>query len=363
MKNIIDKRDVISTSQPFSKALIMYIIGEIGSNVKNHEEAGELILRLKEAGANAVKFQWISFRKLYGIDVDNPPEEIWGKIQADLEKKSRKIQSYTFSDLQKFAETAKAAGIDFMCSVFSPEDVKKLDPLVKHHKLASCEISHRPLIHALAKHSKKHVFVSTGAATDGDIDYVISTIGKDRVTLMYCDPSYPSTRSDLTTIQYLQNVYGVPVGLSDHSLEVYNTAFAAHWFFGAVALEKHVKLNGQCVSDDAGHSLTVVEFESMVKRIRAGHQFVPGKVPREVLRLHKRRLVATKKIHPYDRLRLGDNCDYFRMAFDPFRYQIQMADPQFHIYACHGEPETLVSTKTHQVFRPVSTEKLRTWGQ
>ena len=337
----------------------MYIIGEVGSNIRNHEDALEIIVGLAKAGANAVKFQWISFEKLYGFDPLLEYHDVWDKIQEDIRKKqSKMLCNLDLEDIKTFAGYAKEAGIDFMCSVFAPEDVKKLDPLVKHHKLASCEISHRPLVQALAK-SKKHVFVSTGAATDGDIEYVLDTIGRDRVTLMYCDVRYPSTRSDLTTIQYLQNVYGVPVGLSDHSLEIYNTAFAAHWFFGAVALEKHVKINNQIKSPDADHSLTLEEFSKMVQRVKKGSEYCPERPPREVLRLHKRRLIALKPIHPYDRLRLNDNCGYYRMAFDPFRYQTQMADPQYHMYAKHGEPEEYVSMKVAKPLRPVSMEKLR----
>ena len=124
----------------------MYIIGEIGSNCKNHLEAKELIKRLKESGASAVKFQWVSFEKLYGFDPEVQTEDIWTKIKDDLVKKDLRLHKLSLKDIKEFSEYAKQIGIDFLCSVFSPEDVKKLDPLVTHHKVASCEISDKMLI-------------------------------------------------------------------------------------------------------------------------------------------------------------------------------------------------------------------------
>jgi N,N'-diacetyllegionaminate synthase len=337
----------------------MYFIGEIGSNIRSRKDAKELILRLNDAGADAVKFQWLSFSKLYGF---NPfREDVSLKLRRVWESRLNSLCQLSLEDLEVFSTFCDEVGIDFLCSVFDPKDVKLLDPLVRHHKIASCEISDPTLLEAVASGSKKHVFISTGAATDADISHAISVIGSSRVTLMYCDASYPANRSDLTYIQYLQNRFGVPVGLSDHSLEVYNTAFSAHWFYGAVAFEKHVKLDSRIRSADSGHSITVDDFGKMVKRVRDGHVFNEYEVPRDILRLHKRRLVATTPIHKFDRLRLGDNCGYYRMSYDPGELgessDIDAAGG--HFYAHSGKPEDWEATRTTQSRRTINFERIK----
>lgn len=336
----------------------MYFIGEIGSNIKFQKDAVTLIHRLKDAGADAAKFQWISFEKLYGFSPER--YDVPARLKYVWEKRKASICELSFEDLCVFSEECKKVELDFLCSVFAPDDVDLLDPLVAHHKLASCEISDQALLEALAR-SKKNVFVSTGAATDNDIRHAIDILGRSRVTLMYCDASYPSNGSDLTNIQYLQNKFGVSVGLSDHSLEVINTAFAAHWFFGAVALEKHVKLSDKVRSADSGHSITVDEFKRMVTRVKDGGKFTPPSIPVDILRLHKRRLIATKRIHKFDGLQMGYNCGYYRMSYDP-KSMGESSDVDIypgHFHACHGSVRPFEAITTIKQFRTINSNKVK----
>ena len=100
--------------------------------------------------------------------------------------------------------------------------------------------------------------------------------------LMHCTSTYPTPYEhvQLGCINWLQNLYGVPVGFSDHTLGGF-MAFAAV-ANGANIFEKHFTASRSLPGPDQQGSMEPKELEALVKDIRA----------------IERSLGATKKIQP-----------------------------------------------------------------
>ena len=337
----------------------MYIIGDIGSNFNNMEQAEQLIKGLKDAGADAAKFQWISHKKLYGFDPDVNVNGVWGKINEFFKDRNNKIHTMTKGDIKFLHSLCLRHKIDFMCSVFDPEDVRFLDTLVSYHKVASCEISHKRLLESLSHLAIKPVIVSTGCANDEDIEYAIAVLGQKNTRLMACDCAYPSTKLDITNVTALRTRWGLPVGLSDHTLDILSIPYAAKWFVSASFLEKHVKIDNKCKSADAGHSITLADFKRMVARINGGASYSEQRIPLDILKLHKRRAIAIRQIYPDDKLSYGGNYDWARVPYDPERFAQTGLPYDEAIYAHNGEIEGHVSTKAVKAGRAIPRAYIR----
>ena len=88
--------------------------------------------------------------------------------------------------------------------------------------------------------------MSTGMATLAEIDEAVQTIreaGGRQLALLKCTSAYPALPEDmnLRTTPHLAAAFGVPVGLSDHTL---GTAVpVAAVALGACIIEKHLTLS------------------------------------------------------------------------------------------------------------------------
>jgi N,N'-diacetyllegionaminate synthase len=261
-----------------------YIICEVGSNWSNFEDTKDSVSMAKACGASAVKFQLYTGMELYGKE---------GAVAGEMPREW----------LPKLKEKADACAIDFMCTSFSPDGLRYVDPFVKAHKIASSEISYTQLLEA-AKATGKPIYLSVGASSWGDIKEALRILAGAKVTLMYCAVEYPSKWHNLRLINTLKERFSVPVGLSDHSFDIYTPVTAAH-VHGAVAIEKHFKLRDDFKTPDAPHSLNPQEFIHMVELIKDKNAVMkmPNPGEREAVMRHKRRLVVTEDIkvgEPFD---------------------------------------------------------------
>lgn len=249
-----------------------YIIAEISCN--HHQKlqnALRLIEEAKAAGADAVKFQTYTPDTMT-LDVKNEYFQIkgtlWeGQTLHDLYKKA-----YTpWEWFPELSDRAKSEGIQFFSSPFDLSAVDLLEKLdVPAYKIASFEINHIPLIQKVAS-LKKPIIFSTGVADKSDIELALKTISaasNDKVILMKCTSAYPAPLSEmnLKMIPYLSSTFGVPVGLSDHSMDP-NMAVAAV-SLGAVAIEKHFIYSRKEGGPDAAFSLEPKELKALVKSVR-----------------------------------------------------------------------------------------------
>lgn len=244
-----------------------YIIAEAGSNHNGHMYiAKRLIDKAADAGADAVKFQVFRAEKLYPkkagvtkyLKMDKPIYEIIKDMEMPYEW------------IPTLAEYCKEKNIEFLASVFDEESADILDEYVNAHKIASYELTHIPLIRYVAK-LKKPIILSTGASNISDIEESVRTIkdGENKnLCLMQCTAKYPAplTAINVNVIRTFKDKFKIPVGLSDHSREVFIAPMAAV-SVGAKIIEKHFTLDKNLPGPDHKFALEPDELKEMVEKI------------------------------------------------------------------------------------------------
>lgn len=250
----------------------VYIIAEMSAN-HNHDfdQAVQIIRAAKEAGADAIKLQTYTPDTLT-IDCDNEyfqiKETIWkGRTLHDLYG-----EAYTpWAWQPKLKAAAEDLGLDLFSSPFDETAVDFLEDMgVPAHKIASFEIVDVPLIRRIAQ-TGKPIILSTGMASLAEIDEAVRTAwaaGATQFALLKCTSAYPSPPDamHLRTIPHMAAAFGVPVGLSDHTM---GTAVpVAAVALGACIIEKHFTLARTIPGPDSAFSLEPHEFKAMVDAIR-----------------------------------------------------------------------------------------------
>jgi len=258
-----------------------YIIAEMSANhAGSKDRALEIIRAAKDAGADCVKVQTYtpetmtldSDKKWFQIDKGTWEGENLYKLYQ---------QAYTpwewQGDLKKEAEKI---GIDFFSTPYENTAVDFLEDLgVEFYKVASFSITNLPFLKYLAQKDKP-IIMSTGMATLAEIDEAVRTIreaGNDQLALLNCSSAYPSIADDmnLKNIKNLEETFGVPVGLSDHSLG--SVAAVTSVAMGAKIIEKHFCMSREIENPDSLFSMEPDEFKKMVDDIKAAERAI-GKI-------------------------------------------------------------------------------------
>jgi len=239
-----------------------------------------LIKKAKECGADAVKFQ-VYTPDTVTINADNKYFRIkhsqWGgQTLYELYKKA-----YTpWKWFKKLKKVADDSGILFFATAFDRTSVDFLKKLnVRLHKISSFELVDLPLIEYVAK-TKKLLILSTGMATTSEIEEAVNAArgaGAKEIILLKCVSSYPARPEDmnLRTIPHMKQLFGCPVGLSDHSLGIGASVCAVA--LGASVVEKHFTLSREIQTPDSFFSIEPRELKELVENIRIAEKAL-GKV-------------------------------------------------------------------------------------
>lgn len=162
-------------------------------------------------------------------------------------------------------------GLDFFSSAFDATAVDFLERLgVDVHKVSSFEVVDLPLIRRMAS-TGKPLIISTGMSTEAEIAEAVEcalSAGGTNVILLKCTSAYPSVPEDmhLRTIPDMRQKFGVPVGLSDHTLG--HAVPVAAVSLGACLVEKHFTLSRTLPGPDSDFSMEPAEFRAMVDAVR-----------------------------------------------------------------------------------------------
>ena len=250
-----------------------FIIAEMSANhLQDFDVAIKTIKAMKEAGADAIKFQTYTPDTIT-IDCDNEYFQIkqgtiWdGQVLYNLYE-----TAYTPWDWQpELKKIAEEMGLIVFSSPFDKTSVDFLEEMdVPAYKIASFEITDIPIIEYVASKGKP-IIISTGIASMEDIDLAIQTCldaGNDQIALLKCTSSYPSPLDEinLNTIPDMIERFDCVIGLSDHTLggEVSTAAVA----LGANIIEKHFILDRNMGGPDSEFSMEPDEFKQMVDSIR-----------------------------------------------------------------------------------------------
>src|SRR5262249_37192263 len=137
---------------------------------------------------------------------------------------------------------ANELGMDLFSTPFDDSAVEFLEKMgVPAYKIASFEVVDLALLRRVAK-TGKPIIMSVGMATLSEIEEAVTTLrdaGAEDLVLLKCISAYPAPADEmnLRTIPHLAEAFGVPVGLSDHTM---GTAVpVAAVALGACAIEKH----------------------------------------------------------------------------------------------------------------------------
>lgn len=301
----------------------VYIIAELSANHnKDFDQAVRIVHSAKEAGVDAVKLQTYtpdtitirSDRECFRVRGGT----LWdGRTLYDLYG-----EAYTPWEWQpKLKAMANDLGLDLFSSAFDPSAVDFLEAMnVPVHKVASPELVDVPLIERMAR-TGKPLILSTGMATIEEIDEAIKAAcaaGATQLALLRCTSSYPAPAEEmnLRSVPDLMRRFGLPVGLSDHTLGIAVPVAAVA--LGAVLIEKHLTLSRADGGLDSAFSLEPQEFKAMVEAVRMAEkslgQVQYGPTPNELhTRPFRRSLFVVRDIKKDERF-TPDNVRSIRPA-------------------------------------------------
>ena len=309
-----------------------FIIAEAGVN---HNGDLALACRMVEAaaaaGADAVKFQSFKAEKIATARAPKADYQARNTGAQGGQLEMLKALELTEDDHYRLFEACQEAGVEFMSTPFDTDSAHFLADVVgvKRLKVASGEITNAPLLLEMAL-TGKPIVLSTGMSTLEDVEAALgvlafgyistnddssqerfkyafqSAVGqaalRSNVTVLHCTSEYPAPPDTihLRTMTALADKFGLPVGLSDHSVGIaVATAAVAR---GAVMIEKHMTLDRSLPGPDHKASLIPEELTDMVAAIRIVEQALgfadktPGEAELITRGVVRKSLVALRSI-------------------------------------------------------------------
>lgn len=249
-----------------------YIIAEMSANhLMSFDRAKEIIYRLKDTGADAVKLQTYTADTIT-INCDNEEFQLHGGLWDGETLYTLYQKAYTPWEWQKeLMEYANSLGLACFSSPFDLTAVDFMEEIgMPAYKVASYEINDIPMIRKIAA-TGKPIIISTGTAHLEDMERALQTCkqeGNENVLLLKCTSAYPCPYEDmnLRTIPLMESTFDCMAGLSDHTLgsEVALGGIA----LGAKVIEKHVTIKRSDGGPDGAFSMEMEEFADMVRQIR-----------------------------------------------------------------------------------------------
>ncbi len=288
----------------------VYIIAELSANHgQKFDEAVRLVEAAHAVGADAVKLQTYTADTLT-LACDRPEFKIgkgtiWeGRTLHDLYQ-----EAYTPWDWQpKLKQRATELGMHCFSSPFDPTAVDFLEQMgVPAYKVASFELVDHGLIERCAA-TGKPLIMSTGMATRTEIEEAVAAArraGATQIALLKCTSGYPAPvdEMNLRTIPDMMQSFDLPIGLSDHTLDVAVPVAAVA--LGACILEKHLTLRRSDGGPDAAFSLEPAEFRLMVEQVRITERAL-GRVNYEVSSKESASRVFRRSLFVVENVRAGE---------------------------------------------------------
>lgn len=230
-------------------------IAEVGSNwyvptEKGLERAKKLIESAAKSGADVVKFQLFRANELY---------------RDSVKQGSLKHLELPLEWIPALKQECDNNGVEFLCTPFYVDAISVLSNYVQRWKIASWDLTYKPLLTAVAE-TGMPMILSTGAATFPEVDEALKPFTElDKVTLLHCTGGYPTEPRDMVLRRILDlatEFFPVHVGLSSHCIVPHITA--ASVLYGAEIIEVHYDLKDK-LGAEASHSYSPQSFTEMIK--------------------------------------------------------------------------------------------------
>lgn len=251
----------------------VYILAEMSAN-HNHDfdQAVRVVRAAKEAGADAVKLQTYTPDTIT-LDCSSDCFRIGkGSLWEGRNLHELYREAYTPWEWQpKLKKVADDLDLPLFSTPFDGSSVEFLEAMqVPAYKIASFELVDIPLIQTIAR-TGKPLIMSTGMATLEEIHDAVAAVqavGNSQLALLKCTSAYPAPPEEmnLNTIPDMASRFGMPAGLSDHTLGIAVPVAAVA--VGACIIEKHLTISRGTPGPDSAFSLEPHEFKQMVEAIR-----------------------------------------------------------------------------------------------
>ncbi len=250
------------------------IIAEAGVN---HDgdlvKAKELIDAAKESGADVVKFQTFQSKRLatsYAAKADY--QKCSSKVYETQRDMLSKLE-LSYENHYTLLDHCKKRNIKFLSTAFDSASIKFLKTLnLDYVKIPSGEITNLPYLREISS-DKKPIFLSTGMADLGEIEFAINAlkengVKRELITVLHCTSEYPAPIEsvNLNAMVNIGETFKLQFGYSDHTLGIDISIAAVA--LGAKIIEKHITLDKNGVGPDHRASLEPNEFKNLVTSIR-----------------------------------------------------------------------------------------------
>lgn len=256
-------------------------------------KALDLVTAALDAGADCVKFQHV-----YADEIIHPATGLVPLPGGPVPLYNRFKELQTGPDfLASLKKRVESLGAVFLCTPFGLRSAQELRAMgVEIMKIASPELNYVQLLDEIRSYELPTI-LSSGVSRLSDIELALSRFEgmRTRLAVLHCVTAYPAPEHDynLRILDPLATLFGVPFGVSDHSLDpILVPALAVA--FGAIIVEKHICLSKSDDGLDDPVALTPGDFARMVRAIRkAGHQSREATISELVMHYGKDKVEAT----------------------------------------------------------------------
>jgi len=248
-----------------------FFVAEISANhLGSLNRARELVQAAIFSGANAVKFQTYTANTMT-LNIDSPDFRISGDHSLWGGRKLYDLYEEAHTPWEWHEELFEICHKHQVIPFSTPFDQTAVDFLetlnAQLYKVSSMESGDIPLIKRIARLGKP-LMISTGATTLTEIADAVSAVRdseNSNLTLLVCTSAYPALPEDsnLKRMTRLKEMFGVEVGLSDHTLGIGVSVAAIA--LGARVIEKHFTLRRHDGGADSAFSMEPEEFEQLVR--------------------------------------------------------------------------------------------------
>ena len=281
------------------------VIAEIGVNHNGDlGMAKELVHVAAESGCAFAKFQTFNPEKLVMREVamvDYQQKNTGGSSQ----KQMLDALAMPLDWHEILIDLCSSIGIQFASTGFDIDSVSFLSSLgVPFIKIPSGEITNAPLLLHIGRQNLP-LILSTGMATMSEINDAVNILIWARsnsghpdsmqavrdqcahsletksfsdlipdLTILQCTSLYPTPASlaNLSCLETIKEVFGLPVGFSDHTRGTLAPVVATS--LGATIIEKHITLDRKLPGPDHKASIEPNELMELVSLIREAHQML-----------------------------------------------------------------------------------------
>jgi len=266
------------------------IIAELGTSHNGDiKKAKRLIDAASASGAECIKVQMVYADEILHPNTGEVPLP-GGNIRLYDQFKALETPVEFYSEIKEYTESK---GLLFLCTPFGLKSAKTLRGIQpKIVKIASPELNFTGLLEEIAGWGLP-VLLSSGVSRLSDIENAVEMLRKDfsqrkdsfsatsktdvrylheeaSICLLHCVTSYPAPETDynLRVLPSLAAIFGVSVGVSDHSSDP-ELVPALAVAMGAAVIEKHFCLSKTEGGLDDPIAQPPEEFSRMVRAIRS----------------------------------------------------------------------------------------------